>query len=307
MLTGEPMPVRKAAGDEVVGATINTTGTVVMRATTVGGDTALAQIVRLIEDAQLAKAPIQAFADRAAQRFTPAVLALSLGTFFVWLALSYCVVPPSWLAQEGAKDDPFLFSLLFGISVVVVACPCALGLATPTAVMVGTAVGARHGVLIKGGEPLETAHRVRAVVFDKTGTLTFGKPVVKAHALFGGAGVLGAKAASAALDFALAVAASAEAHSEHPVGRALVLKAQAAAAAPSPVKDGSFTVVVGAGVSCTLELGAARAAEAAAFGCACAAGGEAECLVGSPRLLERHGVPLLAADAAEVERLELAG
>jgi cation transport ATPase len=175
MITGEPMPVRKGPGSEVVGATVNTAGGLLyVRVARVGGDSVLSQIVRLVEDAQMSKAPIQAFADRISGVFAPVVLCLALLTFSVWLTLSATgAIPASWIPNG---QSPFLFSLLFAIAVIVIACPCALGLATPTAVMVGTGVGARNGVLIKGGSALETAHRVNALIFDKTGTLTEGKP-----------------------------------------------------------------------------------------------------------------------------------
>ncbi|HSD12652.1 MAG TPA: heavy metal translocating P-type ATPase [Patescibacteria group bacterium] len=163
MLTGESIPVEKKEGDPVIGATINKNGSFEFKATKVGSETALAQIIRLIEDAQGSKAPIQAVADRISAWFVPAVIAIATLTFVSW----YFIV--------GA---PLTYALLAFVSVIVIACPCALGLGTPTAVMVGTGKGAEHGILIKGGEPLEAASKVRAVVFDKTGTLTKGKPEV---------------------------------------------------------------------------------------------------------------------------------
>ncbi|HTM68715.1 MAG TPA: heavy metal translocating P-type ATPase [Candidatus Binatia bacterium] len=163
MLTGESIPVEKKEGDQVIGSTINKNGSFEFRATKVGSETALAQIIRLIEDAQGSKAPIQAVADRISAWFVPAVIGIAAATFAVW----YFIL--------GA---PLTFALLAFVSVIVIACPCALGLGTPTAVMVGTGKGAEHGILIKGGEPLEAASKVQAVVFDKTGTLTKGKPEV---------------------------------------------------------------------------------------------------------------------------------
>ena len=158
MLTGEPMPASKAVGDEVIGATLNTTGTFVLRATRVGGDTALARIVELVERAQGSKAPIQRLADRISEVFVPAVLVMAALTFVVWLALG--------------PEPRLTLALTAFISVVIIACPCAMGLATPTAIMVGTGRGAEAGILFRGGESLETAHQVTAVAFDKTGTLT---------------------------------------------------------------------------------------------------------------------------------------
>ena len=169
MITGESMPVYKGEGDTVIGGTMNSGGSVVVKVTTSQSESMLAHIIQLVEDAQCSKAPIQAYADVVAAYFTPIVLILSFATFAGWYALALSgALPASYTEQDG----PFLFSLLFAIAVLVVACPCALGLATPTAVMVGTGVAATHGVLIKGGEALETAHGVTMCVMDKTGTLT---------------------------------------------------------------------------------------------------------------------------------------
>mmetsp|Transcript_36426 Transcript_36426/g.74151 ORF Transcript_36426/g.74151 Transcript_36426/m.74151 type:complete len:1216 (+) Transcript_36426:79-3726(+) len=182
MLTGESMPVGKGTGDNVIGGTINLNGSIQMEATMLGEDTTLAQIIRLVESAQSSKAPIQEVADRIASKFVPFVLTFAIATFVVWAALlnsgAIDDVKKTWPYQQQGFND-WTLPLLFTISVLVIACPCALGLATPTAVMVGTGVAARLGVLIKGGEPLETAKRVTAVVFDKTGTLTEGRPVVQ--------------------------------------------------------------------------------------------------------------------------------
>ena len=182
MLTGESMPVGKGTGDNVIGGTINLNGSIQMEVTTLGEDTTLAQIIRLVESAQSSKAPIQEVADRIASKFVPFVLTFAISTFVVWAALlnsgGIDDVKRTWPYQQQGFND-WTLPLLFTISVLVIACPCALGLATPTAVMVGTGVAARLGVLIKGGEPLETAKRVTAVVFDKTGTLTEGRPIVE--------------------------------------------------------------------------------------------------------------------------------
>jgi Cu+-exporting ATPase len=162
MLTGESMPVAKEAGTEVFAATMNRTGSFTFRATRIGAETALAQIIRLVEEAQGSKAPIQRIADRVAAVFVPTVMAIAVVTFIVWAFL----VP----------DPIFTRALLNFVSVLIIACPCAMGLATPTAVMVGTGIGAEKGILIKGGESLEKAHRLTMIVFDKTGTLTVGAP-----------------------------------------------------------------------------------------------------------------------------------
>src|SRR5262249_18924581 len=162
MLTGEPVPVAKKPGDTVIGATLNTTGAFRFRATRVGADTVLQQIVRLVQRAQGSKAPIQRLADRISGVFVPVVLCLAVVTFVVWFDLS---PPESRLSQ----------ALYTSVAVLIIACPCALGLATPTAIMVGTGRGAQAGILITSGEALERAHRLSAVVLDKTGTLTEGK------------------------------------------------------------------------------------------------------------------------------------
>ena len=163
MITGESLPVEKGPGDRVIGSTLNRSGSFEFRATHVGSETMLAQIIRLIEEAQASKAPIQAFADRVAAWFVPAVIGIAVLTFVVWFLV---------------LKAPLTFALMAFTAVIVIACPCALGLATPTAIMVGTGKGAEHGILIKGGEPLEAAHRIDAVIFDKTGTLTYGRPSV---------------------------------------------------------------------------------------------------------------------------------
>jgi Cu+-exporting ATPase len=202
MLTGEPLPASKAVGDEVIGATMNTTGTFVMRATRVGRDTALARIVELVKRAQGSKAPIQRVADRISEVFVPVVLLVAALTFVIWLV---------------AGPEPRLtLALTAFISVVIIACPCAMGLATPTAIMVGTGRGAEAGILIRGGESLESAHRVTAVAFDKTGTLTIGKPAITAIA------VAGPFDERSLLD----LAGSLETGSEHPLGRSIVARAR---------------------------------------------------------------------------------
>ena len=197
MLTGESVPVDKASGDTVYGATVNTTGAFSFRATKVGRDSALAQIVRLVEDAQGSRAPVQRLADAVAAYFVPAVVAVSIAAFTVWIFLG--------------PAPAFVNATLVAVAVLIIACPCALGLATPTAVMVGIGKGAERGILVKSAEALETAHRVDVVVLDKTGTVTEGRlSVVEivAHSMSRGE--------------LLRLAASIERRSEHPVGRAVV-------------------------------------------------------------------------------------
>ncbi|BDA40669.1 probable copper-transporting ATPase HMA5 [Coccomyxa sp. Obi] len=211
MLTGEAEPVLKAEGDAVIGGTMNLGGALQVRATRVGKDTALAQIVKLVEAAQMSKAPIQAFADYVSSIFVPIVVTLAIFTCLCWyVAGRYGWFPQEWLP---AGHNHFLFALLFGIAVLVIACPCALGLATPTAVMVGTGVAASHGILIKGADALERAHRIRTIVFDKTGTLTRGKPVVTDVRLFN---------TKASLKEVMHLAAALEVQSEHPLASAVI-------------------------------------------------------------------------------------
>ncbi|KAL4539494.1 hypothetical protein Ndes2437B_g02135 [Nannochloris sp. 'desiccata'] len=211
MLTGESEPVRKTLGASVFGGTVNVGGPLYIRAVRVGADTALSQIVRLVETAQLNKAPIQGFADKVSAVFVPVVVVLSLITWLLWfIAGTAGWYPESWLPQGSSV---FLFSLLFGIAVVVIACPCALGLATPTAVMVATGVAASHGILIKGGDALERAVEVQTIVFDKTGTVTAGRPhVVDFRAL----------RPEIPAEAVLRVATALENNSEHPIAGAVL-------------------------------------------------------------------------------------
>ncbi|MGH9037160.1 MAG: copper-translocating P-type ATPase, partial [Acidimicrobiia bacterium] len=220
MLTGESVPVDKQPGHRVTGATLNTEGVLVVRATAVGTDTALARIVRLVEEAQGSKAPVQRLADRISGVFVPVVILIAAATLAGW-----------WIA-DGAPDA----GLKAAVAVLIIACPCALGLATPTAIMVGTGRGAALGILIKGGEVLERSTRVDTVVFDKTGTLTRGRmALTDVVPLDGGDG-----------DNLLRRAAAAEDASEHPVGRAVVDGARAAELPPLTASD--FRSVPGHGV-----------------------------------------------------------
>ncbi|MCG2785781.1 MAG: cadmium-translocating P-type ATPase [Anaerolineae bacterium] len=210
MITGESLPVQKTVGATVIGATINKTGTFKFRATKVGADTALAQIVKLVQMAQNSKAPSQRLADRAAQWLVAAAVVFGLATFFGWYFFGASVIP--------AGMDKTVWALTLAITVVVIACPDALGLAMPTAVMVGTGLGAQHGILFKNATALEQAAKLQAVIFDKTGTLTEGKPQV-----------VEVMAASSTLtqDEMLRLVASAEQSSEHPLAQAIVDKAKA--------------------------------------------------------------------------------
>ncbi len=239
MLTGESIPVEKAPGDEVIGATINLTGFLTVRATKVGRDTALAQIVQLVREAQGRKAPVQRLADLISAYFVPAVMAVALVTFLAWFFLG--------------PRPALTLALLNAVSVLIIACPCALGLATPTAIMVGTGRGAEQGVLVRGGETLELAHRLRTVVFDKTGTLTAGRPQVTDVVVLDSAVGSGTGASlSSARDEALRLAAAVEAGSEHPLGVAIRRSAEDAGLAPLPA-PADFSSVAGQGVTATVE------------------------------------------------------
>jgi Cu+-exporting ATPase len=203
MLTGESLPVEKTAGDLVIGATMNKLGLLKFEATKVGKETALAQIVKLVEDAQGSKAPIQKLADQVSAVFVPIVIAIALATFAVW----YFIVP----ANLGGHD--YTTALVNLVAVLVIACPCAMGLATPTAVMVGTGKGAESGVLFKNSEALERAGKVSVVVLDKTGTITKGQPAVTDTII--------SKGSAVTADELLRLAASVEKGSEHPLGEAI--------------------------------------------------------------------------------------
>ncbi len=177
MITGESLPVEKALGDTVVGATVNQQGLIQMRATKVGADTVLAQIIRLVEQAQGSKAPIQRLADTISGIFVPVVLVIAALTFIAWVIVGLTVgIPGAVTGMMGASSNIWLTALVAAVAVLIVACPCALGLATPTAIMVGTGKGAEQGILIKGGESLERIQAVQAILLDKTGTITRGKP-----------------------------------------------------------------------------------------------------------------------------------
>ncbi|MEO9123266.1 MAG: copper-translocating P-type ATPase, partial [Microcoleus sp.] len=223
MVTGESLAVKKQLGDEVIGATINKTGSFKFRATRVGKDTFLAQIVKMVQEAQGSKAPIQKLADQVTGWFVPVVIAIALATFIIWF---------------NATGN-FTLATVTMVEVLIIACPCALGLATPTAVMVGTGKGAENGILIKGADSLELAQKIQIIVLDKTGTLTEGKPTVTDFVTVKGT------ADSNELKL-LQLAASVERNSEHPVGEAVVRYAQSQEVKLTDVKD--FEAIAGSGV-----------------------------------------------------------
>jgi len=227
MISGESLPVEKSAGDEVIGATLNKTGSFKFRATRVGKETTLSQIIKMVEMAQGSKPPIARLVDVIASWFVPAVIAIAAVTFVVWYFLG--------------PAPSFKYALLNAIAVLIIACPCAMGLATPTSIMVGTGKGAENGILIRGGESLETAHKLNAIVLDKTGTLTNGTPSVT--------DIVTAK--GAAEESILYYAASAEKGSEHPLGEAIVKKADEKKLALKAA--GSFSAVPGHGITATVD------------------------------------------------------
>jgi len=221
MLTGESLPVEKSAGASVAAGTVNRTGSFVFRATRVGRETTLARIVSLVAEAQGSRAPIQRLADRVAAVFVPVVLVIAALTFVAWLAFG--------------PEPRFLAALTTTVAVLVIACPCAMGLATPTAIMVGTGVGAEHGILIKSAQALELLHRVRTIVFDKTGTLTVGRPEITDVLVD-----------DVSVDDALGMAAAAEQGSEHPLGEAIVRYAKERGVALPPIE--AFETIPGQGI-----------------------------------------------------------
>ncbi|MBI1936468.1 heavy metal translocating P-type ATPase [Candidatus Woesearchaeota archaeon] len=229
MLTGESMPVSKKENDKVIGATLNKSGMLKVKATKVGSDTMLAQIIKLVEEAQGSKAPIQRLADKVSSVFVPIVILIAILSFIFWYVLA-----PNFLSVS----NPFIFALTIFIAVLIIACPCALGLATPTAIMVGTGKGAEHGILIKSAEALETAHKLDTIVFDKTGTLTKGKPEVT--------DIVALDRKFVENDM-LKFAAIAEKSSEHPLAEAVVNLAKSRKITLS--EPGKFEAVSGKGVS----------------------------------------------------------
>ncbi|MBV9470894.1 MAG: copper-translocating P-type ATPase, partial [Abitibacteriaceae bacterium] len=258
MLTGEPVPVQKQSGDIVIGATLNKTGAFRLRATKVGRDTVLQQIVRLVQEAQGSKAPIQHLADVIAGYFVPIVICIAIATFIIWF-------------DFAPNETHLTMALLTFVSVLIIACPCALGLATPTAIMVGTGRGAQSGILIKSGEALETAHRLTTVVLDKTGTITEGKPIVT--------DVIALNMPEEEL---LRLVAAAERGSEHPLGEAIVRSAQERGLTLG--KPQHFASVAGHGIQAQVE--------------------GHQMLIGNSKLMREHG---LTPDEASAQQLADAG
>ncbi len=243
MVTGESIPVDKFKGDTVIGATINKSGTFLYKATKIGKETMLGQIIKLVEEAQGNKAPIQRLADIVSSYFVPIVIMLAISTFILWF--------------NFGPQPAFIFAMLNAIAVLIIACPCAMGLATPTAIMVGTGIGAQNGILIKDAQALETANKIKAVIFDKTGTLTKGKPVVTDIITLNNSSmentpeVLRDKSSNStsgvkAENVVLQLAASLEKYSEHPLAEAIVNAAESKELVLSSVE--TFKAITGKGV-----------------------------------------------------------
>ena len=240
MITGESMPVEKAVDDPLIGATINQRGLLRMRATRVGADTVLANIIRMVEQAQGSKAPIQRLADTISGIFVPVVLVIAALTFIGWAIVGHLALAGT-TGMVGASN-PWIIAIVAAVAVLVVACPCALGLATPTAIMVGTGKGAEQGILIKGGESLERIHAVRAVLLDKTGTITKGKPELTDVVTVG----------DQQADDMLRLVGEAEQGSEHPLASAIVEGAKARGLTPGASPE-HFTAITGRGLEATVE------------------------------------------------------
>ena len=279
MITGESMPVEKKAGDEVIGGTINKTGAFKFHATRVGKDTALAQIIKLVEDAQTTKAPIQKLADKVAGHFILGIHALALAVFLFWFFAGYglwfvpesrLILTPYLLAGMGV----FGFALLTSVTVLIISCPCAVGLATPSAIMAGSGKGAEYGILFKGADAMEATARLNAVIFDKTGTLTRGEPSVTDIFSEG----------QLSRDEVLRLAAVAEKNSEHPLGEAIVRGARDKGLVVEDAE--SFNAIPGHGVEARLD--------------------SRTILLGNRKLMAERKVPLDGL-ATEAERLEYEG
>jgi Cu+-exporting ATPase len=266
MLTGESMPVDKKPGDPVFGATINNNGLIYFKAQKVGKETALARIIKLVEDAQGSKAPIAKAADIVSGYFVPIVCAIALAAGIAWF-----IAASSGIASLPHGKSALEFSLTVFISVLVIACPCALGLATPAAIMVGTGKGAENGILFKSGEALENACKIQTIVFDKTGTITEGKPQVT-----------NAAAQDGEEDFLLQIAAAAEKGSEHPIAGAVVREAQRRGLALPPVTG--FVAITGLGIEAKIKDSPSSAI-----------------LVGSKKLMDERGIAFTEFEA-ESER-----
>ncbi|XDV36959.1 hypothetical protein PO909_006663 [Leuciscus waleckii] len=252
LITGEAMPVTKKLGSTVIAGSINQNGSLLIKATHVGTDTTLSQIVKLVEEAQTSKAPIQQFADKISSYFVPFIVGISFLTLVVWILIGFVNFPlvekyfPGYDKSIPKAETIIRFAFQASITVLCIACPCSLGLATPTAVMVGTGVGAQNGILIKGGEPLEMAHKIQSVVFDKTGTITYGAPkVVQVKMLAEGNRMPRSRL--------LAIIGTAENNSEHPLGSAITKYCKQDLGTESLGTCSDFQAVPGCGIRCLVS------------------------------------------------------
>ncbi|OQY41699.1 MAG: copper-translocating P-type ATPase [Fusobacteriia bacterium 4572_74] len=271
MLTGESMPVKKVVGDHVVGASINKNGSIQIETKATGEDTTLAHIIKLVEDAQGSKAPIARMADIISGYFVPVVIVIAMVSSSLW----YLAGKLGWIELN---NDPSIFALTIFIAVLVIACPCSLGLATPTAIMVGTGMGAKNGILIKGGEALETTHKLDYIIFDKTGTITLGKPkvtdVVEAEEI----GMVDKEKL-------LQLAGSLETHSEHPLGEAIIEEVKAKGMKFLSVSG--FDSITGMGIAGVVE--------------------EKNILIGNEKLMVKNNVKVLSEDKEKIDQLAKQG
>lgn len=263
MVTGEAMPILKRKGENLIGGTVNGAGRLDFRVTRAGRDTQLSQIVKLVQEAQTSRAPIQRMADIVAGYFVPGVVSLAVITFIGWMILAHVLPNPPAIFRNEASGGTLMVCLKLCISVIVFACPCALGLSTPTAVMVGTGVGAEHGILVKGGAALETATKITTVVMDKTGTLTMGKMSVADSEQ---AGLWSASEWRVKMWWTLV--GIAEQGSEHPIGRAIVAGArERLGLPPQSTIEGNvsdFKAIIGRGIEVTIEIATGTSSTAAA-------------------------------------------
>ncbi|KAF8448462.1 E1-E2 ATPase-domain-containing protein [Terfezia claveryi] len=263
MVTGEAMPILKCKGEKLIGGTVNGAGRLDFKVTRAGRDTQLSQIVKLVQEAQTNRAPIQRVADIVAGYFVPGVVSLAAITFIVWMILAHVLPNPPKIFKNEASGGTLIVCLKLCISVIVFACPCALGLSTPTAVMVGTGVGAEHGILVKGGAALETATKITTVVMDKTGTLTMGKMSVAGSEQ---GGLWSASEWREKMWWSLV--GTAEQGSEHPIGRAIVAGAREKLGLPpqSTIEENvnDFKAIVGRGIEATIEIATGASSTAAA-------------------------------------------
>ena len=241
MMTGESALVHKTPGCIVFGGTVNSSGNMIVEVTKLGKDTALSQIIALVENAQASKTPIQEVADKISKVFVPAIVLIAAFTWIIWFSLAYNPTDDLREKIEESHEAEFIFAFKFGIAVLVIACPCALGLATPTAVMVATGTAAKHGILIKGGEALEASSKIDIVVFDKTGTLTSGQPKISDFLLL---------QSDENEEFVWNLIVAAEAKSEHPIGKAICEGRKV----PENVVNGGFVMVEGEGIVAQIAI-----------------------------------------------------